>query len=126
MLKVKEIPETNIMELTVDGMVTEEDFSVVTAILENKIGKHGKLRLLEDIRSFSGMPISLWWKDLKFSLGHMNDFERAAIVSDRGWARVMGKVMKPFAAGEIRCFERKELRKARSWLNGAKTTEVGA
>ncbi|WP_228056965.1 STAS/SEC14 domain-containing protein [Tychonema sp. LEGE 07203] len=49
------------------------------------IEKHGKLRLLEEIRSFEGIdPITLW-KDAQFRLNHVADFTYAAVVAGAEW-----------------------------------------
>lgn len=116
MLHLKEIPETNIVELTLDGKISQEDFMVVTTILENKIKKQGKLKILEEVKSFDGLPLKLWWKDLKFGLIHRNDFEKAAVVSDKIWLRLLTQAIKPFTKGEVRFFKHRHVRDARLWL----------
>ncbi len=41
MLKVQETPDTNIVEVTVDGRITREDFDGVAVVLNKKIEKYG-------------------------------------------------------------------------------------
>ena len=55
--------------------------------------KHGKLRILEEIRSFEGIdPIALW-KDVRFGLAHVNDFTHAAVVADAKWVRTFAEAI---------------------------------
>ena len=59
MIDYKKHNSLNLVELTVFGTITEDDFDRVTAQLTADIEENGKLRLLEEIRSFEGMdPIT--------------------------------------------------------------------
>lgn len=48
MIEYRNNPEDNIVEITVEGKVTEADFDQVIAKLKADIKKHGKLRILEE------------------------------------------------------------------------------
>jgi hypothetical protein len=113
----------------IDGKVGKAEFDEIAGRLEAHIRAHGKVRLLEEIRGFGGIELAAFWDDLKFSLRHLNDFSRCAVVGDQAWffsrCAVVGdqawfawvaKAVNPFLACEIRCFERARMAEARAWL----------
>ena len=108
--------DTNIVEISVEGKVTEADFDQVAAQLKSDIEKHGKLRILEEIRSFEGIdPIALW-KDARFGLAHVNDFTHAAVVADAKWMRTLAEAIGSVLSAEVKAFERSQIAAAREWL----------
>lgn len=75
------------------GKLPLSDFDQVVAQIKADIEKHGKLRILEEIRNFSGIdPIALW-KDAKFGFAHVNDFTHAAVVADAQWMRTISEAL---------------------------------
>ena len=104
MIDYKKHDTLNLVELTIFGSITEDDFDRVTALLASDIQKHGKLRLLEEVRSFEGMdPITLW-KDVQFSLQHINDFSHVAVVADAAWVRTFSSAMDNILAAQVQAF----------------------
>lgn len=116
MIQYKEIEGTNIAEIMVDGKVTREDFDTIAPRLENFIEKHGTVRLLEEIRNFSGFELSLLWDNMKFSFGHMKNFDRVAVVTDKRWIKNWTKLGNTFINAEVEAFELDEIEDARAWL----------
>ncbi|MEO0932680.1 MAG: STAS/SEC14 domain-containing protein [Cyanobacteria bacterium J06641_2] len=51
MIEYRNNPENNIVEISVEGKITEADIDQVVAQIKADIEKHGKLRILEEIRS---------------------------------------------------------------------------
>jgi hypothetical protein len=65
----------------------------------------------------SAMLISeAFWQDFKFSLRHLNDFSRCALVSDGKWVTPWSEIVAPFFEGEVRYFSPDEIEAARAWL----------
>lgn len=119
MIEYRNNPDNNIVEITVEGKVTEADFDTVIAKLKADIEKHGKLRILEEIRSFTGIdPIALW-KDAKFGFAHVNDFTHAAVVSDAQWMRTIAEALGSVLSAEVKAFEVSEIEAAREWLKNS-------
>jgi SpoIIAA-like len=119
MIDYREDPESDIIEITVDGGISREEFERIAARLEAHIARHGKVRLLEEIRSFGGIDPATFWADLKFSLRHLRDFSRCAVVTDKRWIEWLAKAMDPLVACEIRHFPPDQIAAARSWLGAA-------
>lgn len=116
MLEVRETPDTNIVEFTVDGRITREEFDRVVAVLNKKIEEYGSVRLLEEVRRIGAVEPSLIWEDLKWAFAHVKDISRTAIVADRKWIELYTKIVKPFVKMEVRYFDRGEIEAARRWL----------
>jgi SpoIIAA-like len=116
MIEFREIPNTNIVEFTIDGKISKEEFDDIIARFEAAIQKHGTVRVLEEIRSFGGMPVLKFWDDIKFAFENMKHFSHAAVVADQKWIEVFTKMAKPFFSAEVRYFNESEIDQAREWL----------
>ena len=82
MLTYKEMDNLAAVEIEISARVSAEEFDRTAKKLEGFIGRHDRVRVLEIVNHFEGMDAKAFWHDLKFSLRHLNDFSRCAIVSD--------------------------------------------
>ena len=82
MLSYKEMDNLAAVEIEISARVSTEEFDKTARKLEAFIARHGRVRVLEIVHDFEGMDAKAFWHDLKFSLRHLNDFSRCAIVSD--------------------------------------------
>ena len=80
MLSYKEYDNAQAVEIVLKGRVSTEEFDSVASKLEAFIQRHGQVRVLEIIKDFEGMDAVAFWHDIKFSLRHLNDFSRMAVV----------------------------------------------
>jgi hypothetical protein len=116
MIEYKNYPQNNIVEISIEGTIREADFDQVTERLKTDLKQHGKLRILEEIRSFEGIdPIALW-KDVRFSLSHVNDFTHAAVVTEAKWMRTFAEAINSVLSAQVKAFERSQIEAARQWL----------
>ena len=74
MIEYREEAGSNVVEIVVDGGVSKAEFEDVAAKLEAAIARHGKVRVLEEVRSLGGIEPAAFWGDLKFSLRHLSDY----------------------------------------------------
>jgi hypothetical protein len=116
MLDYRETPGTGLIEIELDGRVERADFERVAARLERAIQAHGKVRLMEVVRSFTGLDAGTLLEDVKFSLRHLNHFSRVAVVSDLAWLRTLATVSGKLIPAEVRVFGLAEQDRARAWL----------
>lgn len=116
MLTFRSVPNTNIVELTVDGEVTRDDFDAVITEINSKIADYGSVDVLEEIRDIGKLPPSVVWADLKWAASHMKNVGRAAVVCDKHWVEKMVDVMQPLTKADIRHFDHDEIGVARHWL----------
>ena len=116
MLDYREDGEAGVVEITVEGRISREEFDEVAAKLESFIASRGKVRLLEVIHDFKGIDASAFWDDLKFSLRHLNDFSRCAIVTRAQWIQSWSNLVGSLFHCEIAHFEPHQIEEARAWL----------
>tara|TARA_R110002072_G_scaffold302996_1_gene490888 strand:+ start:15242 stop:15679 length:438 start_codon:yes stop_codon:yes gene_type:complete len=128
MIKVTHDPETNIVELEIDGEITAEDFDETLTTLRSIIDEHGRIRLLKHVRSinFPPIPMSKLWDDLKFGYEHLADITHIAGVTDITGAASMVGMMNPLFKAEMRHFNESELESAREWLRTADISTTAA
>jgi hypothetical protein len=88
------MPNTNIVEMTVDGGISAVEFDDIIGKLEAAIEKHGNVRLLKHIRSLGAVPVSKFWDDIRFACENLKRFSRAAVVADQKWIEVFTKMAK--------------------------------
>ncbi|MEN8236878.1 MAG: STAS/SEC14 domain-containing protein [Pseudomonadota bacterium] len=112
----KEDPEHKLVELVVDGKVTKEDFDHIATQMEAFIASHGKIKVLEDIRKFSGFELPVLWDGIKFDIQHLKDISHCAVVSDMGWVGPFSKAFGVFISCKIRTFPHDKIEEARQWL----------
>jgi hypothetical protein len=109
-------PGGEFVELMIDGGLSRAEFDALAGQLERAIAAHGKVRLLEEIRSLGAIEPSVFWADAKWSLRHLNDFSRCAVVTDKVWIEWLTKAVDPLTACELRHFPPDQIEDARRWL----------
>jgi hypothetical protein len=115
-VKIKERQQGKILEIYVTGKLTAQDYERFTPQVEDLIGRHGKVRMLFDMRDFAGWEANALWEDIKFGLAHFRDVERLALVGENKWQEGMSNFCKLFTSAEVRYFDRGDADKALPWL----------
>ena len=115
----KDDPAARMVEITVDGRVTEADFDEIAARLASFIADHGPIRILEIVKSFDGFDLATIPKGVMFDIRHLKDFTHCAVVTDNGWIGPFTRAMSPFFSIDIRVFPLAEEAAARAWLKSA-------
>jgi SpoIIAA-like len=121
MIEYKNNPDNNIVEIVIAGKITEADFDQVISQFKVDIAKHGKLRILEEIRHFEGIDPLALWKDVRFGFAHINDFTHAALVSETKWLRTLTEAFDNVLSAKVKAFEPSQIDEARNWLLDADT-----
>jgi len=116
MLSYKEMDNLASVEIEISDRVTAEEFEARAKKLEAFIARHGRVQVLEIIHDFEGMDAGAFWSDFKFSLRHLKDFSRCAIVSDTKWFSPLSALAEPFIDCEVAYFQPEDLEDARNWL----------
>lgn len=119
MLTFHEVPDTNIVEFTIDGPIAPQEFDDVIARFEAAIARHGTIRVLEHVRALGGVPASRLREDLKFGFKHFRDISHAAVVAQQKWIEIFANLVNPFFSADIRYFAEADIDKARAWLRAA-------
>jgi hypothetical protein len=121
MIDVQTHSDSNIVEMTIHGSVTAQEFDDTLAKLKAAIERHGRIRMLEDIGELDTPPIpwSKLWADVKFGFEHLSDVTHVAVVADQGWIGAYVNMLNPLMKAELKHFKRAELDVARDWLKQA-------
>jgi hypothetical protein len=116
MLTYQEHDNAQAVEIVLEGRVSTEEFDALAQRLETFIKRHGKVRVLEIVKDFEGMDAVAFWHDIKFSLRHLKDFSRCAIVVNPGTHHLWSNLVAPFISCEVEHFAPGEEEAARDWL----------
>lgn len=116
MLTYKEYDNAQAVEIVLKGRVSTEEFDAVATKLEAFMKRYGRVRVLEIVEDFEGMDASAFWHDIKFSLRHLRDFSRVAIVAHPDTHHLWSSLVAPFITCEVEHFPPGEKDAARDWL----------
>jgi hypothetical protein len=116
MIEVTEPEHGNVVDVTVTGRLTADDYERFVPEIERRIHEHGKVRVLFDMHDFHGWTSGALWEDIKFEARHFRDIERLAFIGERKWEAGMAAFCKPFTSATIRYFDRGEADEARQWV----------
>ena len=113
------LPLDNVVGFRVDGKISADDVSRIADEIEARLARHARLRVYAEVERFSGMSVEAFFKDLTFSIRHLRDFEREAIVSDAGWLEklaFLGDRVLPNT--QVRHFSKDRRDEALEWIIG--------
>jgi SpoIIAA-like len=116
MLSYTEHDNAQAVEISLTGRVSTEEFDRVAERLEAFIARHGRVRVLEHIKDFEGMDTAALWHDIKFSVRHLKDFSRIAVVANPEIHNLWSSLVSPFIKCEIEHFAPDQIEEARDWL----------
>lgn len=107
----------NIIGLDIDGWIDAEDIDRITKLIEPRLKQGERLRIYAEVNNWSGMSLGAFVKDLRFSLKHLQDFDKEAIVSDRKWLQALTAVSNTLFSGiEVKHFTLDEKEQALEWI----------
>lgn len=118
MIRMRREPNSRLVYLEASGKLTRTDYDRLLPDLEAALGEAGRVRMLIELTDFRGWEPGAAWEDLKFGIQHRKDFERIAVVGEKGWERWGTMLSKPFLPGEMRFFEKDQAGQARAWIQG--------
>ena len=119
MIRYSAEPGSPVVEIAVEGKVLDADLRAAIQRLRDDLDQHGKTRIVEVIRGFTGMEPQALWTDLKLGLPLAQKVTHVAIVADQGWIRAVSHLGRFFTAAEVKVFEPSELQQARDWIASA-------
>ncbi|MEO8269373.1 MAG: STAS/SEC14 domain-containing protein [Aureliella sp.] len=118
-INIQKHSDGKVIEITIDGKLTESDYNQFIPLTEQLIQTFGKISLVIVLQEFGGWDMSALWDDLTFDYKHFSDIRRVAVVGDGAWDRIMSELSRPFTAGEVKFFNASELQAARQWADRA-------
>jgi hypothetical protein len=100
------------------GHVSRKEYlEVLTPAVERALQQQEKLRLYYEIGAdFQGIDPSAVWEDIKVGMGHLDRWERIAVVTDVTWIEKAMKVFGFLIPGDVRFFPIAKAETARAWI----------
>lgn len=108
--------DAGLIDLTVDGAITRDDYEELIPVLDGLLARHGKLRAIETVRKIGPIDWSLWWQDLQWVVQHRDALARCAVITDHGWIGPVTRAFSALFSGEMRVFPEAKAAEARAWV----------
>ena len=117
MIRYATEPGSPVVEITLEGRLTDTDLRGAIERLQADVEQNGKTRVLERIEHFSGMEPAALWTDLKLGMPLAQKITRAAVVADAAWIRRLTDIGGHLMQAEVKSFRPDELDVTRTWIN---------
>lgn len=115
MIKIKTTDETNMIEIEVDGKVSENDVKDFKDYVDQKKKDLGELNLLVEIKNL-GYTLDGLKEEIKFDIKHLDKFDKIAVLSEKKWIDLCTQLTKALPNVEVKHFDSEEKEKALYWL----------
>jgi SpoIIAA-like len=120
MYQYREIPDTDTLELMIDGSLTADEYHGAADKVLAFMERRQKIRILKEVRSFTGLDFGVFRQKLVGSMHrHMKKISAVAVVTDEFWIKPVTDLLKPFYSYPVRCFRLAQIEEARTWLESA-------
>lgn len=118
MITIQPTASTDLLEFTVTGKVTDEDYTaVLMPAIDAAIEAHDHIRMLARFDAgFQGYSFAAMLDDASMGLKHWSGFDRCAIVTDTTWLRLAAQAFAPVMPCPVRVFPLGQEEEARRWL----------
>ena len=117
MIEIIPFEEGNIIGFRINGRIEEDKFDEAVAKMEEMLKHYDRLRVYAEIEKIGGMSVNTLMKDIHFKLKHWRDFEKEAVVSDKGWLKSWIAIAdKLFPHIEVKHFSTDEKEEAKEWI----------
>ena len=117
MFTITESKSGKYVHLLLSGKLNKEAYAEFVPDLEAMIAKHGKVRLLVELKDFHGWDLEAIWEDTKFGFKHYRDIERIAIVGESAWEKWMVSFCRPFTSAKMKYFDAPAMAAAEQWIH---------
>lgn len=114
LFKTNELP--GIMEVEINGEITENNMKEFKSHFDQKKEDHDKLKLLIEVKEMD-YTLEGFIEGFKFDINHFNDFEKIAVLSDKEWLGLSSKLADYLPKVEVKHFDSNERDKAIYWLD---------
>jgi hypothetical protein len=116
MIRCSTQPGSPVVEITVEGTVTNRELEETIKGLQAGFEQDGKTRVIEIIQHFTGIELSAIWTDIRLGVPLAQKVERVAVVADQTWIRRLTELGHLFTKAELKVFTPAELAQARAWI----------
>ncbi len=116
---LKEIPVNDecILAFAITGKLTHRDCQELLARLKSVPETSAARSLLLEVEAFEGWEAEAAWDTLSLGMAHLKEFERIAIIGDKGWEVWIINLARFLLRGKSRYFEHDQIDEAWAWLH---------
>jgi len=116
LIELRESEYTNIVQMTVDGKMTEEDVERIETFIDGHYGNEETLNAFVDIKNLGGTDLLGIVKGMLVDIKHWKQYGKFAVVTDSVWVEG-GSTVSDLAPGiEVEQFDRAQKDQAWEWL----------
>lgn len=106
-----------VVGLRIEGRISGEDLDLAAREIDARLKVHPRISIYAEIHGLTGMSLEALAKDFRYSLAHLRDVEKEAIVSDRRWLALLAQVGgRLFPSIDVRHFSPEDKEAALEWL----------
>jgi hypothetical protein len=116
MLRIETDEKNRLISIEIEGRVTRDELREALRTFEAFVADRKPIKVLQIVRSFSGIEPAALAEDIGFSLRHMNSFSHAAVVTDLDWIGWWTRFAGGFVSAQVKNFPLARLEEARAWL----------
>ncbi len=117
MITIQENYNDDVLQLTVQGKLSEEDLSDLVPDLKKHIENTDHPHLLMLLDRFGGYEsASAFMKDLKLDSQYIGKFDRIAVIGDKEWEKWAVQVLNPITSEDLKFFSLNEKDQAENWI----------
>jgi hypothetical protein len=116
MIRYSTQPDSPVVEITVEGNVTNQELEGAITELQAGFDLNGKTRVIEIIQHFTGIEPSAIWTDIRLGVPLAQKVDRVAVVADQTWIRAFAGLGRLFTKAQLKVFTPAELGQARAWI----------
>ncbi len=118
MVTILENQDDDVLAFRIIGKISKEEVDKVSDLLDTKLKLHKKIKLYAEIKELEGYEsIDALFADLKLSLQHFNDVEKAAIITEEKWIHNLTHIADKIIGGEVRHFHVAQEPEALQWVS---------
>lgn len=122
MIEILPAPE-HVAAFRMEGRLTADDYGRLAAHIDAKLAANPIVHVYADATLFDDITPEALAKDFAYSFGKITDwprFRRAALVTDKGWMKLLVKATAPFVPTiDYRVFGPGEQAEALTWASTA-------
>jgi hypothetical protein len=116
MIRYSTQPGSPVVEIAVEGSVTNKNLEEAINALHSAFDQDGKTRVIEIIQHFTGMELAALWTDIRLGVPLAQKIDRIAVVADQRWVRQLAGLGRLFTRAELKVFALDDLAQARAWI----------
>ena len=112
-------PANHLLEVTINGKITRDDFVNLINTIETPLAEWSDIRVLKRIDKISGIEFGALVEDFKFAWNnfkHIKKVKKVAVVTNLDWLENVSEALAGLFSIEVKVFEQDEMDQARSWL----------